>query len=135
MRAPAKRAPAPAAVRAESAMPEVAVTEQVVAARDELQPQERVELREAAPAADPRQEATISAPRGRKRVRWTRDAIVTELASWMTNGSMVDASFMKRHGPPGLVAAALREFGRFDAALNVASLQVARLYSDGPKAR
>jgi hypothetical protein len=122
----------PAAVRAESAIPDVAVTEHVAAARDDLQPQERVEL---SAAAEPRQEAVTSATGGRKRMRWTRDAIITELASWMTNGSMVDASFMKRHGPPGLVAAALREFGRFDAALNVASLQVARLYSDGPKAR
>ena len=116
-------------------MPEVAVTEQVVAARDELQPQERVELREAPPVAEPRQERPTSATSGRTRVRWTRDAIITELASWMTNGSMVDASFMKRHGPPGLVAAALREFGRFDAALNVASLQVARLHPGEPTAR
>jgi hypothetical protein len=116
-------------------MPEVAVTEQVAAVRDELQSQERVELREAAPAAEPQQQTATSATSGRKRVRWTRDAIITELASWMTNGSMVDASFMKRHGPPGLVAAALREFGRFDAALNVASLQVARLNPDSPTAR
>ena len=53
----------------------------------------------------------------------------------LTPDKPIDASFVKRHGPPGLVAAAVREFGRFDAALNVASLQIARLYPDGPKAR
>lgn len=90
----------------------------------------------AAPATvEPRTEPATSAVSGRKRVRWTRDAIITELASWVVKGSAVEASFVKRHGPPGLVAAALREFGRFDAALNVASLQVARLYPDGPPAR
>ena len=67
-----------------------------------------------------------------KRVRWTREAIINELASWMLSGTAIDASFVKRHGPPGLVPAALRVFGRFDAALNVAGLHVARLYPAGP---
>jgi hypothetical protein len=72
---------------------------------------------------------------GSKRVRWTREAIINELASWMLSGTAIDASFLKRHGPPGLVPATLRVFGRFDAALNVAGLHVARLYPDGPPAR
>lgn len=72
---------------------------------------------------------------GSKRVRWTRETIVDELARWMVAGTSIDASFLKRHGPPGLVSAALRIFGRFDAALNVAALQVAKLYPDGPPGR
>jgi hypothetical protein len=72
---------------------------------------------------------------GGKRVRWTREAIIEELARWMVTGTTTDSSFVKRHGPPGLVSAALRIFGRFDAALNVAGLHVAKLYPDGPPAR
>ncbi|MEP6864982.1 MAG: hypothetical protein ABJE66_30460 [Deltaproteobacteria bacterium] len=64
--------------------------------------------------------------------RWTRDSIIEELASWLASGTTIDASFVKRHGPRGLVAASKREFGRFDAALNVASLRVASLYPDKP---
>jgi hypothetical protein len=78
--------------------------------------------------------ATTADPRlaGGKRRKWTRDAIIEELARWLVNSNAVDASFVTRHGPPGLAAAARRVFGRFDAALNVASLHVARLYPDGP---
>jgi hypothetical protein len=76
-----------------------------------------------------------SAVRGGKRVRWTRESIIDELARWMVAGTAVDSSFVRRHGPPGLVPAALRIFGRFDAALNVAGLHVAKLYPDGPPAR
>lgn len=67
-----------------------------------------------------------------KRVRWTRETIIDELARCMVGGTAIDASFLKRHGPPGLVPAAVRIFGRFDAALNVAGLHVAKLYPDGP---
>jgi hypothetical protein len=67
-------------------------------------------------------------------VRWTRETIVEELARWMVNGTALDSSFVQRHGPPGLVSAARRIFGRFDAALNVAGLHVAKLYPDGPPA-
>lgn len=66
---------------------------------------------------------------------WTRDAIVSELASWLVSGTSVEASFITRHGPRGLVAAAKKTFGRFDAALNVASLQVSKMYPDGPPSR
>lgn len=69
---------------------------------------------------------------GGKRKKWTREAIVDALAHWLVNGNAVDASYVTRHGPPGLAAAARRIFGRFDAALNVASLHVAKLYPDGP---
>ncbi|MEP6864172.1 MAG: hypothetical protein ABJE66_26335 [Deltaproteobacteria bacterium] len=61
---------------------------------------------------------------------WTRDAIINELASFLASGTTIDASFVNRYGPRGLVAATKREFGRFDAALNVASLRVAQLYPD-----
>jgi hypothetical protein len=43
----------------------------------------------------------------------------------------VDAQFMKRHGPRGFVSATLKVFGRFDAALNVAALQLSKLYPNG----
>jgi len=66
---------------------------------------------------------------------WTRDAIVSELATWLVSSTSVDASFITRHGPRGLVAAAKKTFGRFDAALNVASLQVSKMFPDGPPAR
>jgi hypothetical protein len=71
----------------------------------------------------------------RGRARWTRDRIISELATWMLSGTAIDAQFMTRHGPKGLVAAIRRVFGRFDAALNVAALHNAKLYPDGPPAR
>jgi hypothetical protein len=71
---------------------------------------------------------------GRKRA-WTRDKIVSELATWLVSGTTIDAAFVTRHGPPGLVAATRRVFGRFDAALNVASLHVSKMYPDGAPAR
>ena len=68
-----------------------------------------------------------------KRKRWTRETIVAELATWMSSkGTVLDASFLTRHGPPGLVAATRRVFGRFDAAMNVAALHVSKLQPDGP---
>jgi hypothetical protein len=71
----------------------------------------------------------------RGRARWTRDRIISELATWMLSGTAIDAQFMTRHGPKGLVAAIRRVFGRFDAALNVAALHNAKLYPEGPPAR
>jgi len=68
-------------------------------------------------------------------VPWTREAIINELASWLASGTTIDATFVTRHGPPGLVAATRRIFGRFEAALNVAALQVSKLYPDGPPSR
>lgn len=76
--------------------------------------------------------STMSAVHSGKRRKWTREAIIEELARWLVNGTAVDASFLTRNGPPGLAAAARRVFGRFDAALNVAGLQVTKLYPDGP---
>jgi hypothetical protein len=72
---------------------------------------------------------------GKKRSPWTREAIIEELASWMASGTAIDAAFVARHGPPGLVAATRRIFGRFDAALNVAGLHFSKLYPDGPRSR
>ncbi len=85
----------------------------------------------ATPAAAP--EPAPAAPAGnRKRVPWTRETIVNELATWMLNGTALDAQFMTRHGPKGLVPAIRRVFGRFEAALNVAALHLSKLYPDGP---
>jgi hypothetical protein len=72
---------------------------------------------------------------GRGRVRWTRDSIISELATWMLSGTAIDAQFMTRHGPKGLVAASRRVFGRFEAALNLAALHNAKLYPEGPPVR
>lgn len=74
-------------------------------------------------------------PAGRGRTRWTRDTIISELATWLLSGTAIDAQFMTRHGPKGLVAAIRRVFGRFDAALNLAALHNARLYPEGPPTR
>jgi hypothetical protein len=88
------------------------------------------------PTTSPSPAATTSpspAPDPRKRKRWTRETIVAELATWMSSkGTVLDASFLTRHGPPGLVAATRRVFGRFDAAMNVAALHVSKLQPDGP---
>jgi hypothetical protein len=84
-----------------------------------------------APTTSPATTATGT----RKRVPWTREAIINELATWMLSGTAIDATFVRRYGPPGLVAAARRVFGRFDAALNVAGLHVSKLYPDGPPQR
>lgn len=91
-------------------------------------------------AVVPAPAATLEQPpappaRGRKRVAWTRESIVNELATWMLNKTAIDAPFLTRHGPPGLVAATRRVFGRFEAALNVAALHVSKLYPDGPPSR
>jgi hypothetical protein len=66
------------------------------------------------------------------RIAWTRETIVSELAKSMSSGTEIDAAFLTRYGPPGLVAAARRVFGRFDAAMNVAALHFSNLYPDGP---
>lgn len=90
-------------------------------------------VREAAVAPEaPREPAAAAPANGRKRSPWTREAIIEELASWMASGTAIDAAFVARHGPPGLVAATRRIFGRFDAALNVAGLHFSKLYPDGP---
>lgn len=91
---------------------------------------------EAAEPIAPVAAATASGPPrlagARKRTQWTRETIVDELATWLLNGTAIDAAFMTRHGPRGLVAATRRVFGRFDAALNIAGLHLSKLYPDGP---
>jgi hypothetical protein len=89
----------------------------------------------AAPPSEPAAPPAAPATGSRKRVPWTRESIVNELANWMLSGTAIDATFVTRHGPPGLVAATRRVFGRFDAALNVAALHVSKLYPDGPPER
>jgi hypothetical protein len=87
------------------------------------------------PAAATSAQPAASPATGRKRVAWTRESIISELASWMLSGTAIDASFVARYGPRGLVAATRRVFGRFEAALNVAGLHVSKLYPDGPPDR
>jgi len=92
-----------------------------------------------APVAAPTAAAApppLPTPGERKgRITWTRESVISELASWMTSGTSIDAAFITRYGPPGLVAATRRIFGRFDAALNVAGLHLSKLYPDGPPQR
>jgi hypothetical protein len=91
-----------------------------------------------APAASPAdliRSTAMGAPANRKRASWTREAIIDELAGWILSGTVVDAAFVTRHGPKGLVAATRRLFGRFEAAMNVAGLHVSKLYPDGPPTR
>jgi hypothetical protein len=87
------------------------------------------------PAAEDAAPKPAAAPTKGGRVPWTRETIVSELASHMTSGTEIDAAFLTRHGPPGLVAAARRVFGRFEAAMNVAALHFSNLYPDGPPAK
>jgi hypothetical protein len=101
--------------------------------RDHEQPGEPEAATDAGPTTDQPQLGLLTGRRGR--VHWTRDTIVTELAAWLLGGTAFDAAFMTRHGPKGLVAAARRVFGRFDAALNVAALHNAKLYPEGPPTR
>jgi hypothetical protein len=103
----------------------------VLTAPEPARPREPVREPAAAPEA-PREPAAAAPANGRKRSPWTREAIIEELASWMASGTAIDAAFVARHGPPGLVAATRRIFGRFDAALNVAGLHFSKLYPDGP---
>jgi len=111
----------------------VTQTVSVAAAAPATPPATSASVTTAAPAAA--QPAEPAATTGRKRVTWTREAIINELATWMLSGTSIDATFVARHGPPGLVAATRRIFGRFDAALNVAGLHVSKLYPDGPPER
>jgi hypothetical protein len=123
------RAVAPAAAPATPTVP-------VAAAAPATPPATSASVTPAAPPAVPAPaQPAEPATTGRKRVTWTREAIINELATWMLSGTSIDATFVARHGPPGLVAATRRIFGRFDAALNVAGLHVSKLYPDGPPER
>lgn len=73
-----------------------------------------------------------SAQRGSKRIVWTADSVIDALVPFVKSRMEVDASFVKRHGPKGLVAAAIRFFGRYPAALNRASLHAAKLAASEP---
>jgi len=88
-----------------------------------------------APPQPPEQPQSPPPTTGRKRVAWTRESIVSELATWVSKGTVVDASFLTRHGPPGLVAATKRVFGRFEAAMNVVALHLSKMNPEGPPAR
>jgi hypothetical protein len=88
-----------------------------------------------APETRETRDRSVPAAGARRRTAWTREHIVEELANWLMSGTKIDAPFLTRHGPAGLVAATRRVFGRFDAALNVAALHLSQLYPDGPPAR
>ncbi len=111
---------------------EAPATPVAAAAMTPEQLQLQLQLPDPAPVARAQSPNPPAATGGRKRVPWTRESIINELASWMSSGTVIDAPFVTRHGPPGLVAATRRVFGRFEAALNVAGLHVSKLYPDGP---
>jgi hypothetical protein len=79
------------------------------------------------------QDAT--AIRAGRKPTWPREAIIEQLVMFLVGKTAVDAAFISRHGPRGLVAAARKTFGRFEAAMNVASLRVSQLYPDGAPGR
>ena len=85
------------------------------------------------PPSPPAQPAPLPTSGGRG--RWTHATVIEELATWLMGGSTVEASYVRRHGPPGLAAAAKRLFGRFDAALNAANLVLAQRFPAGPPSR
>jgi len=90
-----------------------------------------------------RQQAKPPAPAARealpiragRKPTWTREAIIEQLVMFLVGKTAVDAAFISRHGPRGLVAAARKTFGRFEAAMNVASLRVSQMYPDGAPGR
>jgi hypothetical protein len=136
--------PAPVRTRARPPAPPAGGPERVPRTRDTVRDtvtaRDAVTARDTVTAVEPAAVKTREQPPdppagGRKRVPWTREAIINELASWMLSGTAIDATFVTRHGPPGLVAATRRVFGRFEAALNVAGLHVSKLYPDGPPTR
>lgn len=86
-------------------------------------PVEKVKARDRAPAPP--------SPAGKPQA-WTRERVLAELATWLRTGQAVEAAFVARYGQPGLVPAAKRLFGRFDAALNAANVHLARQFPDGP---
>jgi hypothetical protein len=85
----------------------------------------------ATPATAPPAVTDPTPARGRPGA-WTRESIISELVAWMSRGRMVDAQFVRRHGPRGFATAAHRIFGRIDAALNVASIELSKLQPNGP---
>src|SRR6187551_180240 len=100
--------------------------------RTRPRPRARVTTVATAPAeVTPVPPAPVALEAEGKRRRWTRETVVDELATWLLTGTVIEASFLSKHGKPGLVAAARKHFGRFDAALNAANVQLARLHPEG----
>jgi hypothetical protein len=86
----------------------------------------------APPAPPPEPPPATPATEGRQRVQWTRESIINELATWVSSGTTIDAAFMARHGPRGLVAAARKIFGRFEAAMNLTALHLSKVSAENP---
>lgn len=105
------------------------------------QDEDEVEVEAPAPAAAPEAAPAVATPvapgssSSERRGRWTHASVIDELCTWLLGGSAVEASYLRRHGAPGLVSAAKRLFGRFEAALNAANLVLAQRYPDGPPSR
>ena len=96
------------------------------------EPEQDDETRAPPPAVPPIVASATSPEIDDKRRGWTRESVVAELATWLLTGTVIEAAFVTKHGKPGLVAAARRHFGRFDAALNAANVHLARTYPGGP---
>lgn len=108
---------------------------------DQDEDEVEVEVEAPAPAAAPEAAPAVATPvapgssSSERRGRWTHASVIDELCTWLLGGSAVEASYLRRHGAPGLVSAAKRLFGRFEAALNAANLVLAQRYPDGPPSR
>ena len=66
-----------------------------------------------------------------KSPEWTRQRVIDELGTWLRGGNPVEAAFLVRNRQRALVTNAKKFFGRFDAALNAANLDLARRHPDG----
>jgi hypothetical protein len=107
----------------EAAIRRLAADKALSIVRDELERRHRASRRRrGAPVVKVRARPHVDAVSGAPTARWTRVGIIAELSSLLRSGFEIDGAFIRRNGPRGLVAAAKKEFGRLEAALNVASL-------------
>jgi hypothetical protein len=98
---------------------------------DAFDPRTAAEIARDAHAEEAAASATRTAGGPPGRGQWTRDLVISELATWLLGGNQVEAAFLVRHGHRALVTNAKKFFGRFEAALNAANLHLAKQFPEG----